>query len=170
MIDIFFWSPLDKVKLPRFIIIGYVRQILGRGAFLPHPHPGAAPRRPILNRVKNRPYLLLIIRRIPLIVRRWWYCGKLRKLLTFFILQTFLFSFLLQFLLSTELIITSKSVYDNKLSWLALHTKCEILKKAVSNSSRQGFLRPVYCGVFAYNWLCIPKSCQFFGGVLGERD
>ena len=39
MIDIFFGSPLDKVKLPSFIIVGYVRQILGRGAFLPHPHP-----------------------------------------------------------------------------------------------------------------------------------
>ena len=34
--------------MPRFVIVAYVRQILGRGAFAP-PHPRAAPEKPIVN-------------------------------------------------------------------------------------------------------------------------
>ena len=36
-----------------FIIVGYVRLILGRGAFFCPPYPGAAPKRPNRNRVKG---------------------------------------------------------------------------------------------------------------------
>ena len=38
--------------MPRFIIVGYERQILGKGAFLP-THPWAAPKKPTLNMVKK---------------------------------------------------------------------------------------------------------------------
>ena len=43
--------------MPSLIIIGYVWQILGRllGASLPTPHPWAAPKMPILNRVNELP-------------------------------------------------------------------------------------------------------------------
>ena len=36
-----------------FIIVGYAWQIFERGAFLAPPHPWAAPKKPILNRVKD---------------------------------------------------------------------------------------------------------------------
>ena len=41
--------------MPSFITVGYKRQILGKGraSFGPLPHPWAAPKRPILNRVKG---------------------------------------------------------------------------------------------------------------------
>ena len=38
--------------MPSFIIVRYVWQVLGRGGFLPPSHPWAAPKKPILNRVK----------------------------------------------------------------------------------------------------------------------
>ena len=44
-----------NITVPSFFILGYVRQILERGAFLhphPHPHPWTALKRSILNRVK----------------------------------------------------------------------------------------------------------------------
>ena len=42
------------IIVPSFITVGYLWQILGRGAlFAPPPHPWAAPKMPILNRVKN---------------------------------------------------------------------------------------------------------------------
>ena len=48
-----FWIFFRQViTVPSFIILGYVWQILGRGAFL-SPHPWAAPKTPILNRVKT---------------------------------------------------------------------------------------------------------------------
>ena len=50
VIHIFFGSSLGKVQLPSFIIVRYVWQIIGRWG-LP-PHPWAAPKMPILNRVK----------------------------------------------------------------------------------------------------------------------
>ena len=41
------------MNVPSFIIAGYVWQILGGGGFLPSPsHPWAAPKMPILNRVR----------------------------------------------------------------------------------------------------------------------
>ena len=40
--------------MPSFIIVGYVWQILGRGQKAPPPHPPAAPKKPILNRVKGQ--------------------------------------------------------------------------------------------------------------------
>ena len=40
------------IKVPSFIIVGYVWQIVGRGAILP-PHPWATPKKPTLNRVMN---------------------------------------------------------------------------------------------------------------------
>ena len=39
--------------MPSFINVGYVWQILERGAFLAPSHSWAAPKRPILNRIKN---------------------------------------------------------------------------------------------------------------------
>ena len=50
VIQTFFGSSLGKV----FILVGYVWQILGRGPFyLPRlPHPWAAPKKPILTRIK----------------------------------------------------------------------------------------------------------------------
>ena len=39
--------------MPSFIIVGHVRQILGRGVLFAPIHPGAAPKKPILNRVKD---------------------------------------------------------------------------------------------------------------------
>ena len=52
VIYIFFGSSLAKV--PSFIIVGYVWQILGRGFFEPSPlYPWAAPKSLILNRVKS---------------------------------------------------------------------------------------------------------------------
>ena len=38
--------------MPSFIIVGFVWQILGRGAKKAPPHSRAAPKKPILNRVK----------------------------------------------------------------------------------------------------------------------
>ena len=45
--------------MPRFFIVGYVWQILGRrGLFIPKPHPSshpwATPKKPILNKVKKK--------------------------------------------------------------------------------------------------------------------
>ena len=49
-----FWIFFRKsISLPSFIIKRYVWHILGRGAFLPHHYPWAAPKRPILNWVNN---------------------------------------------------------------------------------------------------------------------
>ena len=45
--------------MPSFIIVGYGWQILRRGAFLLPFHPRAAQKRPILNRVKKVPILIL---------------------------------------------------------------------------------------------------------------
>ena len=45
--------------MPSFIIVRYVWQILGRGAFLP-PHPWAAPKLPILDRFKITSAWLLL--------------------------------------------------------------------------------------------------------------
>ena len=50
-----FWIFLGLcITVPRFITVGYVWQILGRGAIFPllPPHPWAALKKPILNRVK----------------------------------------------------------------------------------------------------------------------
>ena len=58
VIHIFFGSSLGKLKLPSFIIVRYVWQIIGRrrrglfGAPLPR-QPWAAPKRPVLNRVNG---------------------------------------------------------------------------------------------------------------------
>ena len=41
----------EGITVPSFIILRYLWQILGRGPFWP-PHPWAAPKMPILNRVK----------------------------------------------------------------------------------------------------------------------
>ena len=41
------------ITVPSFIIVGYVWRILWRGTFWPPPRPWAAPKRPILNRVKT---------------------------------------------------------------------------------------------------------------------
>ena len=40
------------MPVPSFIIVGYVRQTLDKWAFLGPPHQWAAPKKPILNRVK----------------------------------------------------------------------------------------------------------------------
>ena len=40
------------MSVPSFIIVGYVRQTLDKWAFLGPPHQWAAPKKPILNRVK----------------------------------------------------------------------------------------------------------------------
>ena len=42
--------------MPSFIIAEYVWQILGRGVFVSPPHPWAAPKMPILNRVNNHSF------------------------------------------------------------------------------------------------------------------
>ena len=57
VIHIFFGSSLGKVgiNVPRCIIVGYVKQILGRRwPFCFPPHPLAALKKPILNRVKKK--------------------------------------------------------------------------------------------------------------------
>lgn len=125
--------------------------------------------------IKDRLYLLLITRRIPsvgIVVVSWETVKVFRRprlLLTFFIRQTFLSIFFLQFSLSTEFINTSKNLYDIKLSWTVLYTQCEVLKKDQYLKETR-FFEAFYCGLFAYNWLCAPKSCQFFASVLRERD
>ena len=49
-----FWIFLRQgITVPKFSIVGYVWQILGRGAFLPTPRPWVALKKPILNRVKD---------------------------------------------------------------------------------------------------------------------
>ena len=48
--------------MPKFIIVGYVWQILGRGAFLPPTHLWAAPKKPILNRVNHSSHSCFICR------------------------------------------------------------------------------------------------------------
>ena len=53
---IVFGSPLgiSGISVPSFIIVWYMQHILGReGLFGPPPHPWAAPKKPILNRVKE---------------------------------------------------------------------------------------------------------------------
>ena len=57
-INIFFGSSLGKsITVPSFIIVGYVRQILGMGALF-SPHPWAAPKSFILNRVNEKLIIL----------------------------------------------------------------------------------------------------------------
>ena len=46
--------------MPSFIIVRYVRQILERGGQKDPPNPWAAPKKPILNRVKKHPSTCVI--------------------------------------------------------------------------------------------------------------